>query len=96
MAQSETNWVRDIEKYNKIPTELIGSLPRSAELVEAQRAHKDRELTTDQLALLQEKDIQSVLFELERTGSTQLTDGELTKPSYLNYPVSTLQYLFDY
>jgi 5-methyltetrahydropteroyltriglutamate--homocysteine methyltransferase len=64
-------------------------LPRSAELVEAQRAHKDGELTTDQLALLQEKDIQNVLFELERTGSPQLTDGELTKPSYLNYPVSS-------
>jgi 5-methyltetrahydropteroyltriglutamate--homocysteine methyltransferase len=71
-----------------IPTELIGSLPRSGELIEAQRAHKDGELTADQLSLLQEKDIQSVLFELERTGSPQLTDGELTKPSYLNYPVS--------
>jgi len=38
------------------------------------------ELTTDQLALLQVKDLQNVLFELERTGSLQLKDGELTKP----------------
>ncbi len=76
-------------KYKiNIPTELIGSLPRSAELVEAQRTHKDGELTTDQLALLQEKDLRNVLFELERTGSLQVTDGELTKPSFINYPVS--------
>ncbi len=51
-------------------------MPRSGELVEAQRTG---ELTKDQLALLQEKDLQNVLFELERTGSLQLTDGELTK-----------------
>lgn len=81
--------------YSKIniPTELIGSLPRSAELVEAQRTHKDGELTTDQLAFLQEKDLKNVLLELERTGSVQLTDGELTKPSFLNYPVSFLFYI---
>ncbi len=71
-----------------IPTELIGSLPRSAELVEARRTHKDGELTADQLALLEEKDLRNVLFELEQTGSLQLTDGELRKPSFLNYPVS--------
>ncbi|CAF4034557.1 unnamed protein product, partial [Rotaria sordida] len=73
-----------------IPTELIGSLSRSVELVEAQRTHKDGELTTDQLALLQEKDIRTVLFKLEQTGSLQLTDGELTKSSFLNYPIYEL------
>ena len=62
-----------------IPTELIGSLPRSIERVDAHKAHKDETLTADQLALLREKDIQKVLFELERNGSPQLTDGELTK-----------------
>ncbi|CAF0863327.1 unnamed protein product [Adineta steineri] len=80
-----------------IPSELIGSLPRSAELVEAQRTHKDGELTTDQLALLQENDLRNVLFELERTGSIQLTDGELTKPSFFNYPIYELaQYSFSF
>ncbi|CAF1525745.1 unnamed protein product [Adineta ricciae] len=69
-----------------IPSELISSIPRSVELVEAQRTWRDGELTVDQLALLQEKDSQNVLFELERTGSIQLTDGELTKPSFFNYP----------
>lgn len=58
------------------------------ELVEAQRTHKDGELTGDQLALMEEKDLRNVLFELEQTGSKQLTDGELRKPSFLNYPVS--------
>ena len=37
---------------------------------------------------MEEKDLQNVLFELSQTGSTQLTDGELQKPSFLNYPVS--------
>lgn len=71
-----------------IPTELIGSLPRNPELVEAQRAHTDGELSTHQLNLLQEKDIRHVLRDLAKTGSLQLTDGELTKPSFISYPVS--------
>lgn len=58
------------------------------ELVEARRTHKDGELTTDQLALMEEKDLRNVLFELEQTGSKLLTDGELQKPSFLSYPVS--------
>ncbi len=69
-------------------------MPRSAELVEAQRAHKDGELTTDQLTLLQEDDIRCVLRDLARTGSLQLTDGELTKPSFINYPVSFSDSIF--
>ncbi len=62
-------------------------MPHSAELVEAQRAHKDGELTTDQLTFLQEKDLQNV-FKLEWPGSLQVKDGELTKSSFFNYPVS--------
>lgn len=66
---------------------MIGSLPRSSELIEAQRSHRDGELTAERLAHLQEKDIERVLAELEETGSPQLTDGELMKPSFLSYPV---------
>ncbi|CAF1120675.1 unnamed protein product [Rotaria sordida] len=91
MARSQKNWII-------IPTELIGSLPRAAELVEAQRAHKYRELSTNRLTFLQEKDIRHVLRDLARTGSLQLTDGELTKPSFLNYPIYDLaqyNYSFD-
>ena len=79
-----------------IPTELIGSLPRSAEVVEAQRAHKDGKLTAAQLAALQEKDVRRVLVELEVTGSPQLTDGEQMKPSFLTYPVSVFSFFFSY
>ncbi|UJR20389.1 hypothetical protein I4U23_023520 [Adineta vaga] len=90
MAKHQDNWVT-------IPSELIGSIPRSAELVEAQRTCKDGELTRDQLALLQEKDLQTVLFELEQTGSIQLTDGELSKPSFFSYSIYELaQYKFSF
>ncbi|CAF5108494.1 unnamed protein product, partial [Rotaria sp. Silwood1] len=91
MARSQKKWIL-------IPTELIGSLPRAAELVEYQRAHKDGVLSTNRLAFLQEKDIRDVLRDLARTGSLQLTDGELTKPSFINYPIYDLaqyNYSFD-
>ena len=65
-------------------------MPRSSELVEAQHAHKEGELSANHLRYLQEKDIREVLQDLARTCSLQLTDGELTKPSFITYPVSLL------
>ena len=34
--------------------------------------------------------IQSTIRQLEATGSTVITDGEQTKPSFLTYPISKL------
>lgn len=69
-----------------IPTELIGSLPRTTELLEAQQAYKAGHISTIPFERVQDKAVRQTLFELEKTGQGQLTDGEQAKPSFLVYP----------
>jgi 5-methyltetrahydropteroyltriglutamate--homocysteine methyltransferase len=69
-----------------IPTELIGSLPRTTVLLEGQQAYKAGHISLNQLNILQDKAVRQTLNELEKTGPGQLTDGEQAKPSFLIYP----------
>ena len=69
-----------------IPTEMIGSLPRTTELLEGQQAYKAGHISASHLEQLRDKAARQTLVELEKTGPGQLTDGEQAKPSFLVYP----------
>jgi 5-methyltetrahydropteroyltriglutamate--homocysteine methyltransferase len=69
-----------------IPTELVGSLPRTTALLEGQQGYKAGHISENQLERLQDQAVRQTLSELEKTGPGQLTDGEQSKPSFLIYP----------
>ncbi len=74
-----------------IPTELIGSLPRTNALLEGQQAFKAGHISLNHLDKLQDQAVRQTLSDLEKTGPGQVTDGEQAKPSFLVYP-----YVFEY
>jgi len=76
-----------------IPTEPIGSIPRSRELLTAMRDHDDRKISGDQLRAAQESAVTDTIHRLEETGSPVITDGEQTKPSFATYPLVGLDNL---
>jgi 5-methyltetrahydropteroyltriglutamate--homocysteine methyltransferase len=81
-----------LKKYTKIsiqitiPTELIGSLPRTNALLEGQQAFKSGHISLNHLEKLQDQAVRQTLSDLEKTGPGQVTDGEQAKPSFLVYP----------
>jgi len=70
----------------KIPTEPIGSIPRTSELIKA--------ITSPSGALdleeLFEKAVELTVGEFEKTGSPVITDGEQSKQSFVTYPLHGL------
>ena len=70
----------------KIPTEPIGSIPRTPELIKA--------ITSPSEALdmeeLFEKAVELTVGEFEKTGSPVITDGEQSKQSFVTYPLHGL------
>jgi len=73
----------------RIPTEPIGSIPRSPELIAAiTNPHNGADL--DQLY---DNAITDTLSEFEKTGSPVITDGEQTKSSFATYPLEGLSNL---
>jgi 5-methyltetrahydropteroyltriglutamate--homocysteine methyltransferase len=64
-----------------IPTEPIGSIPRTPELLSASPADFDRAAA---------KALRDTIRRFEQTGSPVLTDGEQTKPSFATYPLDGL------
>jgi 5-methyltetrahydropteroyltriglutamate--homocysteine methyltransferase len=76
-----------------IPTEQIGSIPRPKALIEGVKAHNAGRLTQIELNELYESALQDTIQRLERTGSTVITDGEQTKPSFATYPIHGLKNL---
>lgn len=72
-----------------IPTEPIGSIPRTSELIEAITLQSNGA----DLEKLFEKAVNETLKEFEKTGSPVITDGEQTKPSFITYPLHGLQNL---
>jgi len=65
-----------------IPTEPIGSIPRTIELIKAIASSEPRQLES-----LFEKAVESTIRDFEATGSPVITDGEQTKPSFVTYPL---------
>ena len=64
-----------------IPTEPIGSIPRSNELIGAITSQSSN------LEKLYENAVLSTIREFEKTGSPVISDGEQTKPSFVTYPL---------
>ena len=76
-----------------IPTEPIGSIPRSPELLAAMGAHAAGKMSDEGLHAAQEFALKDTIERLEETGSSVITDGEQTKPSFATYPLVGLQNL---
>jgi 5-methyltetrahydropteroyltriglutamate--homocysteine methyltransferase len=76
-----------------IPTEPIGSIPRTADLLAAMRAHAAGKISAEQLKTVEESALRDTISRLEKTGSPVITDGEQTKPSFATYPLSGLEHL---
>ncbi|MEV5833545.1 cobalamin-independent methionine synthase II family protein [Nocardia sp. NPDC052112] len=73
-----------------IPTEPIGSIPRSSDLLAAMAAHDSGELDAPALAALQARAVAETIDELSALGSPVVSDGEQTKPSFATYPLTGL------
>ena len=76
-----------------IPTESIGSIPRSRELLVAMQEHAAGRISDEQLQAAQAEGLGDTIARLEQTGSPVLTDGEQTKPSFATYPLAGLRNL---
>ncbi len=73
-----------------IPTEPIGSIPRSDELVAAMQAAGEGSIDQADLDRLFDEAVQDTILRMEVTGSPVVTDGEQRKPSFATYPVHGL------
>lgn len=73
-----------------LPTEPIGSLPRSPELQNAMAAHASGQLTDAQLDDKFDEAVRDTLQRFEAAGEQILTDGEQRKPSFATYPIAGL------
>ena len=76
-----------------VPTEPIGSIPRSPDLQAAMAAHAEGRVTDEELAQLQEQATADTLARLEELGSPVLVDGEQAKSSFATYSLAGLQNL---
>jgi 5-methyltetrahydropteroyltriglutamate--homocysteine methyltransferase len=73
-----------------LPTEPIGSIPRSAALQDAMQAAAEGRITPGDLEVLVDDAVRDTLRRFEATGSPIITDGEQRKPSFATYPVAGL------
>lgn len=74
-----------------LPTEPIGSIPRSQTLQDAMQAAAGGRITPDELEVAFDDAVQDTLRRFEATGSPIITDGEQRKPSFATYPVAGLE-----
>ncbi|MEU3829078.1 5-methyltetrahydropteroyltriglutamate--homocysteine methyltransferase [Streptomyces sp. NPDC029080] len=73
-----------------IPTELIGSIPRSPALQAAAADFQAGRINDSELASRRNEAVRETVEALEATGSPVVTDGEQAKPSFLTYPLQGL------
>lgn len=76
-----------------IPTEAVGSVPRSSVLQAAIDGLGKGSVSSDELEQCYDDAVKSTMEELDKTGSPILTDGEQTKPSFVSYPLDGLDNL---
>jgi 5-methyltetrahydropteroyltriglutamate--homocysteine methyltransferase len=76
-----------------IPTEQIGSIPRSPQLIQAITSFQAGTISHDALDTAYSEALRDTISRLEQTGSPVLTDGEQTKSSFATYPLTGLQNL---
>ncbi len=73
-----------------LPTEPIGSIPRSPELQAGMQAAAAGRISSEQLESLFDEAVDDTVRRFEETGSPVVTDGEQRKPSFATYPVAGL------
>ena len=73
-----------------IPTEPIGSIPRSQELVAGMQAFSTGQIGQQEMDALFRTALADTIRRFEATGSPVITDGEQTKPSFATYPIHGL------
>jgi 5-methyltetrahydropteroyltriglutamate--homocysteine methyltransferase len=73
-----------------IPTEPIGSIPRSPELLTTMAAHAEGRVDSDVLNAACDEAIRDTIERLEAAGSPVVSDGEQAKPSFATYPIAGL------
>jgi len=78
-----------------IPTESIGSIPRPPQLLNAIRDFKAGDISLEKLDSYYKDALIDTIQRLEETGSSIISDGEQTKPSFLAYPLSGLTNIED-
>lgn len=76
-----------------IPTEPIGSIPRSPELMAARQDLAAGRISRTAYAAIVEGAVRDTIEQFEATGSPVITDGEQGKPSFATYPVDGLENL---
>ena len=76
-----------------IPSQQIGSIPRTEALVNARIQYESDLLPLQDLHQIEKEAVEQTVRELDRVaGSDIVTDGEQTKPSFLTYPIYDLVY----
>jgi len=78
-----------------IPTEPIGSIPRSAELLAAMQAHGAGKMSDEDFRVVQNAALKDTIRRMEETGAPVISDGEQTKPSFATYPLAGLNLASD-
>src|SRR5512145_3351250 len=76
-----------------LPTEPIGSIPRSQALQEGMAAAAAGRITQADLDRLFEDSVRDTIRRFEETGSPIITDGEQRKPSFATYPLAGMSEL---
>jgi 5-methyltetrahydropteroyltriglutamate--homocysteine methyltransferase len=76
-----------------IPTEPIGSIPRTIELIAGIKSFEKGNISPAQLDALYEQAIHDTIQQFEATSSPVITDGEQAKPSFATYPIAGLNNL---
>ena len=78
---------------------MIGSIPRTDALVQARIQFESDLLSIEELRQIEKEAVEQTVRDLDRiAGSTVVTDGEQTKPSFVTYPIYDLvfdRYKFD-
>ena len=73
-----------------IPTEPIGSIPRSSQLLKAMKEHSTGRISDEELQVAEAEALRDTISRFEATASPVITDGEQTKPSFATYPLAGL------
>ena len=73
-----------------IPTEPIGSIPRTPELIRAFAARQAGGISAAEFDTTAAEALRDTIHRFEQSGSPVITDGEQTKPSFATYPLDGL------
>jgi methionine synthase II (cobalamin-independent) len=76
-----------------LPTEPIGSIPRSPQLMDRARAFAAGNISESELDVSYAEAVKDTVRRFEETGSPVITDGEQRKPSFATYPIHRMAHL---